>query len=393
VVDAAAGADHRSRAGAQGIVIPFLDLGAQHQKLRSELQDAMLQVLDSRQFVLGEAVESFEARFADYCDTRHAVAVSSGTAALHLALLAAGVGAGDEVITTPMTFVATAAAILYVGARPVFVDIDPDRWTIDVDRIPAALTARTKAIVPVHLHGLMADIAPLLEIAREHGLAVIEDAAQAHGAEYLGRRAGSLGHAGCFSFYPGKNLGACGEGGAIVTNDSELARTMRALRDWGQTAKYHHQLKGFNYRMDGLQGAVLGVKLAYIEAWTEARRRNAGVYDRLLQPLGVQRPADVDGQRHVYHVYAVLLREREAVRARLHQAGIATGVHYPTPVHLQPAYADLSYRAGDFPVAERVAAQTLSLPMYPELTTAQIEQVVECLRQAIDAEGRVGAAA
>ena len=374
-------------------MIPFLDLGTQHQSLRSELQEAMLQVLDSRQFVLGEAVERFEARFAEYSDTRHAVAVSSGTAALHLALLAADVGAGDEVITTPMTFVATAAAILYVGARPVFVDIDPESWTIDVDRITAALTARTRAIVPVHLHGLMANMAPLLEIGREHGLAVIEDAAQAHGAEYLGQRAGSLGHAGCFSFYPGKNLGACGEGGAIVTNDSELAGTARVLRDWGQTAKYHHHLKGFNYRMDGLQGAVLGVKLAYIEAWTEARRRNAGIYDQLLQPLGLQRPAVVDGRRHVYHVYAILLREREAVRARLHQVGIATGVHYPTPVHLQPAYADLGYRAGDFPVAERVAAHTLSLPMFPELSEAQIGQVVERLRQAIEPDSHMGAAA
>jgi dTDP-4-amino-4,6-dideoxygalactose transaminase len=374
-------------------VIPFLDLGAQHQGLRSELRDAMLQVLDSGQFVLGEAVERFEARFADYCAARHAVAVSSGTAALHLALLAADVRAGDEVITTPMTFVATAAAILYVGARPVFVDIDPQSWTIDVSRIPAALSTRTKAIVPVHLHGLMADMVPLLEIAREHGLAVIEDAAQAHGAEYLGQRAGSLSDAGCFSFYPGKNLGACGEGGAIVTNDPELATTARMLRDWGQTAKYHHQLRGFNYRMDGLQGAVLDVKLPYLEAWTEARRRNAAIYDRLLQALGLQRPADIEGRRHVYHVYAVLVRERDAVRARLNEAGIATGVHYPTPVHLQPAYADLGYRAGDFPIAERVAAQTLSLPMFPELSERQIGQVVECLRQAIDAESHVGAAA
>jgi dTDP-4-amino-4,6-dideoxygalactose transaminase len=236
-------------------------------------------------------------------------------------------------------------------------------------------------------------MAPLIEIAREHGLTVIEDAAQAHGAEYIGRRAGSLGHAGCFSFYPGKNLGACGEGGAIVTDDPELARTARVLRDWGQTAKYHHQLKGYNYRMDGLQGAVLDVKLPYLEAWTEARRRNAAIYDRLLEPLGLRLPAGIEGRRHVYHVYAVLVPARELVRTRLHQAGVATGVHYPTPVHLQPAYADLGHRAGDFPVAERVAAHTLSLPMFPELSEAQIGQVAECLRQASDAEALAGAAA
>jgi dTDP-4-amino-4,6-dideoxygalactose transaminase len=374
-------------------MIPFLDLKVQHDGLRGELDATVLRVLHGGQFVLGSEVESFEARFAAYCGTRYAVALNSGTSALHLALLAEGIGPGDEVITTPMTFVATVAAILYVGATPVFVDIDPESWTIDVDRIPAALTARTRAIVPVHLHGLMADMAPLLAIAREHGLAVIEDAAQAHGAEYRGQRAGSLGGAGCFSFYPGKNLGACGEGGALVTDDPKLATTVRILRDWGQTAKYHHQLKGYNYRMDGLQGAVLGVKLAHLEAWTEARRRNAAIYHRLLQPSGLPRPAEVPDRRHVYHVYAVLVTERDLVRARLHHAGVATGVHYPTPVHLQPAYADLGYRVGDFPVAESVAERTLSLPMFPELTETQIRQVVACLCEASDAVGPVGAAA
>jgi dTDP-4-amino-4,6-dideoxygalactose transaminase len=374
-------------------MIPFLDLPAQYQSLRGELDAAVLRVLASSAFVLGSEVERFEARFADYCGTRHAIAVNSGTSALHLALLAAGIRPGDEVITTPMTFVATVAAILYAGATPVFVDIDPATWTIDVDRIPAALTARTKAILPVHLHGLMADMAPLLAIARQRGLVVIEDAAQAHGAEYRGQRAGSLGAAGCFSFYPGKNLGACGEGGALVTNDEELAATVRVLRDWGQTAKYHHQLKGYNYRMDGLQGAVLDVKLPHLESWTEARRRHAVTYDRLLGPLGLSRPAEIVGRRHVHHVYPVLVPGRNLVRAKLHEAGIATGVHYPTPVHLQPAYADLGYRAGDFPIAERVAAHTLSLPMFPELSDAQIEQVVACLRDAIRVAGPVEAAA
>jgi dTDP-4-amino-4,6-dideoxygalactose transaminase len=374
-------------------MIPFLDLKAQHDALRGELDATVLRVLHSSQFVLGSEVESFEARFAEYCGTRYAVALNSGTSALHLALLAAGIGPGDEVITTPMTFVATVAAILYVGATPVFVDIDPATWSIDVDRIPAALTARTRAIMPVHLHGLMADMAPLLALAGERGLAVIEDAAQAHGAEYCGRRAGSLGQSGCFSFYPGKNLGACGEGGALVTDDPKLAATVRILRDWGQTAKYQHQLKGYNYRMDGLQGAVLGVKLTHLEAWTAARRRNAAIYDRLLQPLGLPRPPQAAGRRHVYHVYAVLVPERDAVRAALQQAGVATGVHYPIPVHLQPAYADLGYRAGDFAVAERVAGQTLSLPMFPELSEAQIGEVVACLGEACEAGGRIGAAA
>jgi dTDP-4-amino-4,6-dideoxygalactose transaminase len=374
-------------------MIPFVAMKAQYENLRRELEAAVLRVLDSSQFVLGSEVERFEANFADYCGTRHAIAVNSGTSALHLALVAAGIGPGDEVITTPMTFVATVAAILYVGAKPVFVDIDADTWTIDVGRIPAALTARTKAIIPVHLHGLMADMAPLLAIARERGLVVIEDAAQAHGAEYLRQRAGSLGTAGCFSFYPGKNLGACGEGGAVVTDDPELAATVGVLRDWGQTTKYHHALKGYNYRMDALQGAVLGVKLAHLEAWTEARRRNAAVYDRLLRPLGLPCPAKVSGRRHVYHVYAVLVGERGRVRRRLHQAGVATGVHYPAPVHLQPAYADLGYRAGDFPIAERIAERTVSLPMFPELSEAQIGEVVDSLAEATGAERPAWAAA
>jgi dTDP-4-amino-4,6-dideoxygalactose transaminase len=374
-------------------MIPFVAMKAQYENLRRELEAAVLRVLDSSQFVLGSEVERFEANFADYCGTRHAIAVNSGTSALHLALVAAGIGPGDEVITTPMTFVATVAAILYVGAKPVFVDIDADTWTIDVGRIPAALTARTKAIIPVHLHGLMADMAPLLAIARERGLVVIEDAAQAHGAEYLRQRAGSLGTAGCFSFYPGKNLGACGEGGAVVTDDPELAATVGVLRDWGQTTKYHHALKGYNYRMDALQGAVLGVELAHLEAWTEARRRNAAVYDRLLRPLGLPCPAKVSGRRHVYHVYAVLVGERGRVRRRLHQAGVATGVHYPAPVHLQPAYADLGYRAGDFPIAERIAERTVSLPMFPELSEAQIGEVVGTLAEATGAERPAWAAA
>jgi dTDP-4-amino-4,6-dideoxygalactose transaminase len=252
--------------------IPFLDLKAQYKQIKPEIDTAVARVIDSAQFVLGPDVSAFEERFADYCGVAHCTALNSGTSALHLALLAAGIGHGDEVITVSMTFVATTAAILYCGAKPVFVDVEPDTWTIDPTLIEAAITPRTKAILPVHLHGLMANMDPIIDIARRHGLVVIEDAAQSHGAEYKGRRAGSIGDVGCFSFYPGKNLGAYGEGGAAVSNNPELTRQMMLLRDWGQETKYNHVLAGYNYRMDGIQGAVLNVKMDYIEEWTEARR-------------------------------------------------------------------------------------------------------------------------
>jgi dTDP-4-amino-4,6-dideoxygalactose transaminase len=366
-------------------VIPFLDLQAQYQTIRGELDAAVLRVLESSQFILGDEVAAFECEFAAYCGARHAVGLNSGTSALHLALLAAGVGPGDEVITTPMTFVATVAAIVYAGATPVFVDIDPLTGTIDPDRIGPAISARTKAVLPVHLHGLMADLDPILSLADTHGLVVIEDAAQAHGAEYEGRRAGSIGDIGCFSFYPGKNLGACGEGGAVVTNDAHLAETIRMLRDWGQASKYIHLIKGYNYRMEGIQGAVLGVKLRYLEGWTEARRRHADYYDALLSGSAIGMPASIPGSRHVYHVYAVRLRNRDTVQQRLGRVGVATGIHYPVPVHLQPAYADLGNGPGDFPHAERFAAETLSLPMFPELADEQIERVCAALVEVSDA--------
>jgi dTDP-4-amino-4,6-dideoxygalactose transaminase len=366
-------------------VIPFLDLQAQYETIRGELHAAVLRVLESGQFVLGDEVAAFERDFAAYCGVRHAVGLNSGTSALHLALLAAGVGPGDEVITTPMTFVATVAAIAYTGATPVFADIDPVTWTIDPDRINGAITSRTKAILPVHLHGRMADMDPILALADAHGLVVIEDAAQAHGAEYKGCRAGSMGDLGCFSFYPGKNLGACGEAGAVVTNDARLAEAIGMLRDWGQSGKYNHVMKGYNYRMEGIQGAVLGVKLKHLEAWTEARRRHANRYHALLSGSGIQTPAPFPGSRHVYHVYAVRLRERHAMQQQLGRAGIATGIHYPVPVHLQPAYADLGYGPGDFPHAERFAAETLSLPMFPELADTQIERVCTALVEVSDA--------
>jgi dTDP-4-amino-4,6-dideoxygalactose transaminase len=332
--------------------------------------------------VLGPEVAAFEERFADYCGVTHCAALNSGTSALHLALLAAGVGRGDEVITVSMTFVATAAAILYCGAKPVFVDVEPDTWTMDPALIEAAITPRTKAILPVHLHGLMADMDPIIDIARRRGLVVIEDAAQSHGAEYKGRRAGSIGDVGCFSFYPGKNLGAYGEGGAAVTNNPELARQMVLLRDWGQETKYNHVVAGYNYRMDGIQGAVLNVKMDHIEAWTEARRAVASHYDRLLASSRYRRPAPPSHCRHVYHVYAIELTQRDEVQKALQAAGIGTGIHYPVPVHLQNAYADLGYGPGDFPVTETLADRFLSLPIYAELRPEQVAVVVRGLEQA-----------
>ena len=358
-------------------MIPLLDLRAQYAGIRQEIDAVVLGVLASGQYVLGEEVAAFEREFAAYCGTPHAVAVNTGTSALHLALLALGVGPGDEVITVPFTFVATAAAICYAGARPVFVDVEPATLTMDARQLDAAITGRTKAIVPVHLYGQMADMDAIMAVARRHGIPVVEDACQAHGAEYKGRRAGSIGAAGCFSFYPGKNLGACGEGGLAVANDPELADRMRMLRDWGQQQRYEHAVKGFNYRMDGIQGAILRVKLAHLEDWTEARRAHARRYTALLagSPM-VKVPREEAGRRHVYHIYAVRSPDREGLRHALAAEGIQTGLHYPIPVHLQKAHADLGYRAGDFPVSEAAAREVLSLPIYPEMTAAQVERVV-----------------
>jgi len=344
--------------------------------MKPEIDAAVMRVIDGAQFVLGPEVAAFEARFASYCDVNYCIAVNSGTSALHLALLAADVGPGDEVITVSMTFVATTAAILYSGAKPVYVDVDPVTWTMDPALIEAAITPKTRAILPVHLHGLMADMDPIMEIARRHNLVVIEDAAQSHGAEYKGRRAGSIGDLGCFSFYPGKNLGAYGEGGAVVSNNSELAKRVSLLRDWGQESKYNHVMHGYNYRMDGIQGAVLNVKMNYIEQWTEARRSAAAHYDRLLEKQRCIRPMPPAHSRHVYHVYAVRLERRDEAQKVLQAAGVGTGIHYPVPVHLQKAYADLGYSVGDFPVTELLANQFLSVPIYAELTPQQVSEVV-----------------
>jgi len=357
-------------------VIPFLDLKAQYEEIKPQVDAAVARVIESAQFVLGPEVAAFEERFAAYCGVRHCVALNSGTSALHLALLAAGVGPGDEVITVSMTFVATTAAILYCGATPVFVDVDPDTWTMDPNLLQAAITPRTKAILPVHLHGLMADMDPIIEVADRAGLIVIEDAAQAHGSEYRGLRAGSIGDIGCFSFYPGKNLGAYGEAGAAVTNSSDLARQLALLRDWGQESKYNHVLPGYNFRMDGIQAAVLNVKMAYIESWTEARQAVASHYDRLLARAQFKRPAPPPHCRHVYHVYAVEVEHRDQVQKALSAAGIGTGIHYPVPVHLQKAYGELGYGRGDFPVTEAIANRFLSLPIYAELQPEQVANIV-----------------
>jgi dTDP-4-amino-4,6-dideoxygalactose transaminase len=363
-------------------VIPFLDLKSQYREIKSAVDVAITRVIESGQFILGPEVTAFEQRFGAYCSAKHCIALNSGTSALHLALLAGGVGPGDEVITTSMTFVATTAAILYCGAKPVFVDVDSKTWTMDANSIEAAVTPRTKAILPVHLHGLVAEMDPIIEIARRHGLLVIEDAAQSHGAEYKGRRAGSIGDIGCFSFYPGKNLGAYGEGGAAVTNDSELAQRMALLRDWGQESKYRHVLPGFNYRMDAIQGAVLNVKMDYIEKWTEMRRRIADQYAYLLADTRCQAPAPPPHCRHVYHVYAIRVANRDRVQELLNSGHIVTGIHYPVPVHLQTAYADLGYGLGDLPVTEMVADEFLSLPIYAELQRNQIEEIVAELKNA-----------
>ena len=366
-------------------MIPRADLKAQYHSIKAEIDAALERTLETSQFILGREVAAFEEEFATLCQASYAIGVNSGTSALHLALLAAGIGPGDEVITVPFTFVATVAAIDYAGARPVFVDIEPVTYTMDVGKIEAAITPRTKAIVPVHLYGHPADMDPVMEIARRHNLLVIEDAAQAHAAEYQGRRVGSIGALGCFSFYPTKNLGAYGEGGAVVTNDAHYAKTICLLRDWGQEKCYHHALKGYNYRMEGFQGAILRVKLRHLEAWTETRRAHARMYGRLLAGSGIETPVSRSDARHVYCVYAVRTAHRDAVRAALAERDIQSAVHYPVPIHLMDAWADLGYTRGDFPVAEQMAQQELSLPMYPELTPAQVESVVSAARESCQA--------
>jgi dTDP-4-amino-4,6-dideoxygalactose transaminase len=363
--------------------VPAVDLSAQHQALQPEIEAAMARVLSRNEFVLGHEVAEFEKEFAAYCGVKYAIAVNSGTSALHLALLATGIKPGDEVITVPFTFVATLSAILYVGAKPVFVDIDPATFNLDVTRLERAITPRTRAIIPVHLYGHPADMKPLLSLARQYQLKVVEDAAQAHGAEYHGPRVGGLGDVGCFSFYPTKNLGACGEGGMVTTQDETIAADVRSRRDWGAPQKYHYDRLGFNYRMEGLQGAILRVKLPHLETWTEKRRAVAQHYDRGLEGLALQRPMVADGVRHVYHLYTVRVKDRDEVREKLQGEGISTILAYPCPLHRQLAFRDLGYAEGDFPEAERAAREVCSLPLYPEITETQVEAVITALRQVV----------
>jgi dTDP-4-amino-4,6-dideoxygalactose transaminase len=360
-------------------VIPYLDLKAQYRAIQPEIDQAVLGVLASAEYVLGSEVAQFEKEFAAFSGAAHGVGMSSGTAALHMALLAAGIGAGDEVITVPYTFVATTAAIRYTGARPVFVDIDPVTYMIDVAQIESRITPRTKAIVPVHLYGQMCDMDPILALARKHNLVVIEDAAQAHGAEYKGRRAGSMGDMAAFSFYPGKNLGAYGEGGLVTTQSPAHADKLRLLRNWGTEQRYYHKLQGYNLRMDGIQGAVLRVKLRYLEQWTDARRANAALYTQWLAGH-LTTPEALAERRHVYHVYAIRVGNRAEVTKAFDAAQIQYGIHYPEPIHLCEAHADLGGKRGDFPIAEQVCAEILSLPLFPEMTREQIETVANVIK-------------
>jgi dTDP-4-amino-4,6-dideoxygalactose transaminase len=361
------------------IKVPYLDLKAQYRSIKPEIDQAIARVLDSCQFVLGPEVADFEREFAAYSGTSECIAMNSGTSALHLALLAAGIGPGDEVVTVPFTFVASVATILYAGAKPVLVDIEPRTFNMNPAALEAAISPRTKAIVPVHLYGHPADMDPILEVARKHNLVVIEDAAQAHGAKYKGRSAGSIGDIACFSFYPAKNLGAYGEGGAVTTSNPEYARTIRMLRDWGQDHKYHHLLHGYNYRMEGFQGAILRVKLRHLESWTETRRAIVKTYNERLAGADVVRPTEMPWARHVYHLYTLRADNRDALHAALLNEGIQTGIHYSTPVHLQPAYAALGYGPGSFPESEKAAGEVLSLPLYPELSDSQIEDVAKAV--------------
>ena len=363
--------------------IPFLDIKAQNAPLKSEINLAIQEVIDSSAFAGGPFVDRFEQEFAAYCGGRYALGVGSGTEALWLTLLALDVGPGDEVITVPSTFMATAEAITYCGAKPVFIDIDEQTYTMDPDHLERSITMRTKAIIPVHLFGHPANMDPILEIARRRGLVVIEDSCQAHGAEYKGRKAGVLGDAGCFSFYPGKNLGAFGEAGAVVTNDSALNDKMRILRDHGQVRKYHHTMIGWNCRMDGIQAAVLRIKLRHLDRGNQLRCSLAVQYDRALSTSEfIVTPAKAPWVKHAYHIYAIRVQDRDAVIQSLTKEGIGCGIHYPIPVHLQVAYRSLGYGRGAFPRAEKCAEEFISLPMFPELTPEQVGIVAESVKEA-----------
>lgn len=365
--------------------VPFLDLKAQYQSIRDEIASKLQKVLSNTAFADGPFVAQLEKEFASFCQTDFAIGLGSGTAALWAAIHILGIGKDDEVITTPNTFIATAEAISFSGARPVFVDIDEQTYNMNPQLLEAAITPKTKAIIPVHLYGQTADMDPIMEIAKDKGLFVIEDACQAHGAEYKNKPAGSIGNAGCFSFYPGKNLGAYGEAGAVVTNSAQLTENMRMFRNHGQKKKYYHSIIGWNARMDGFQGAVLSVKLKYLDQWNESRRKNAQLYSELLAGVdGIITPQEAGYAKHVYHLYVIRTQNRDVFIATLAEKGVFCGIHYPVPLHLQDAYSSLGYKKGDFPVAEKCCEQLVSLPMFPELTSEQIEYVVEKIKSIVN---------
>jgi dTDP-4-amino-4,6-dideoxygalactose transaminase len=361
------------------VKVPFFDLQLQHSRLADELNEAIQRVMSRAWFVLGEEVETFEAEFAAYCGVKHCVGVGSGTDALNLALEACGIGLGDEVITVSHTFVGTAIAISRTKAEPVFVDIDPATYTMEPEQTARAITPRTKAILPVHLYGQCADMDPLLDLARKHNLWVIEDACQAHGASYKGRRTGSMGHLGCFSFYPSKNLGACGDGGAITTNDEDLVKRLRLLRNYGQTSKYRHEQIGYNSRLDELQAAVLSIKLRYLDEWNQARTQFAEKYDEMLNGSNVTLPQVADWGRPVFHLYVIRTTRRDELQQHLHRKGVETLIHYPIPIHLQLPYIRLKCSANNLSITERCAEELLSLPMYPEISQEHIAYVCQTI--------------
>jgi dTDP-4-amino-4,6-dideoxygalactose transaminase len=394
------------------VQVPFLDLKAQYKQIESDVVPAVTEAMAAGMFIGGPQVTGFEAEFANFCESKYCIGVGSGTDALRFALMAAGVGPGDAVVTAPNTFIATTEAISQVGATPVFVDIDPQTYTMDPLKLEQLLNERypqlkqlnkpnklnrlnkpnkpnklnkpnrLRAIIPVHLYGQPADMDPILDIARQYGLAVIEDACQAHGASYKNRKVGSLGVAGCFSFYPGKNLGAFGEAGAVVTRDEDMAQKMRMIRDHGQARKYFHDLEGYNGRLDAIQAAVLRIKLKRLQGWNQSRRKNAALYTELLQDVpGITLPVEAGFAESVYHLYVILADNRDGLQKFLAEKGVATGLHYPLPLHLQKAYTHLGYEKGDFPVAESAAERLLSLPMYPELTEEQIEYVCTSIKE------------
>jgi len=362
------------------VTVPFLDLKAQYLSIKSEIDAAIQKVLDSTAFAGGPFVKQFEEEFAAYCGTKYAIGVSSGTEALWLALLALGIGPGDEVITVPNTFIATTEAINWCGATPVFIDIDEKTYNMNPALLEAAITPRTKVVILVHLYGQPADMDPILAVARKHGLYVVEDACQAHGAEYKGKKTGSMGDAGCFSFYPGKNLGAYGEAGAVTTNNPEIRDKISMIRDHGQAKKYYHDMVGVNGRMDGIQGAVLSVKLKHLDKWNSARISHAGEYNRLLcGNSSIVLPFQAKECKHVYHLYVVRVKDRDRLLEDLKKQDVFCGIHYPVPLHLQKAYSTLGFKKGDFPVTEKCAEGLLSLPMFAELTDAQVKYCVELI--------------